>query len=36
MIAMHPAQIYVIFQNVIFCEKFVSTVFHYLHGYVKF
>ena len=36
MLSMHPAQIYVVFQNMIFLEKFVSTTFHYLHGHAKF
>ena len=36
MLAMYPAQIYVVFQN-IFWEKFDSTTFnHYLHGHAKF
>ena len=36
MLAMHPAQIYVVFQN-IFLGKFDSTTFnHYLHSHANF
>ena len=36
MLAMYLAQIYVVFQNMIFWGKLVSTTFHYLHGHAKF
>ena len=34
--AMHPVQIYVVFQNMIFWGKFVSTAIHYLYVHAKF
>ena len=37
MLARYPAQIYAVFQKMIFWGKFVSTAFnHYLHGHAKF
>ena len=34
---MYPVQIYLVFQNMIFGGKFVSTTLnHYLHGHAKF
>ena len=36
MLAMYPAQIYVVFQNIFGGEFNSSTFNHYLHGHAKF